>query len=82
MNATPETPAKAQGLIRNPQTLEDYIHNVRFHLDNVDLYYQMHRDHPKRAHDDKPHAARITATAVVEAATVLRLKLESACLDK
>ena len=58
----------------DPQTVEDFISNAHFQLDNVDGYTQMARD---RVHDF--HAARIKAECLVEAANELLAKLEAEC---
>lgn len=59
--------------IRQPVTTEEFISNVRFQLDNVDGYQQMHRD----GLDPENAGARIKANCLLDAAAALVAHFQS-----
>lgn len=59
--------------IRQPISTEDFISNVRFQLDNVDGYQQMHRD----GLDPANSGARIKANCLLDAAAALVAHFQS-----
>lgn len=71
--AAPASP-ESRGFIQQPKTLDDFVHNCQFQLDNVKGYLLMDAD----GLPSSLNAARMKSTCLIQAAGAL----ESALLDE
>lgn len=69
------------GFISNPQTVEDFVSNARFQLDNVAGWVQLARDRNRDRNQDL-ECARVKAQCLHEAAAALLAKLEAECREE